>query len=626
MFAGTNTMVATLHENLASCSKLIEAGDYSSSEQSIAELVNSLNSVSDSLVAEEHENEDSEKIAIEILTQIHRYVNSPEAKQETIDALAFALPKSVARYACVSTRCLEVAENVVDLFVGICSPRDMLSILCEAIGSPSELFMVPGYFTPLLSGLMKALVLIQRKHYKHVKTAVPVILNALKIICSNSDYEDGYYEKLFCKAAGIACSIREICVKLEGEDERKLNALLGLYVLQIMVDNSCECEILALVSVGISSDVSICLPVVLELSDSLRHCELSYISLITGLEVDMIIKLAFGENTDDRVDYMNCFSEVNLGAALAVIWGYKANEVGLAAKADLPAVFTELQSNLTRRWESIGMLRYIFSCANLSWDLKEHAIRFLLCIMDGIVSHSDDEHVDYSMHLSTLYSSLQAIQIVIMFAPDSVLSKNAFSAFKKVLADIPTSVRFDVLWALIKNGNSSSMIGILLDCVKQEMHMGKIKGGLSSDVSQSSSFWNPSVLEMLEEVLKPPEGRPPRLPEYSDAVLSALNLFRFILITESSVAYSDVMKLCETGNSNYTGILSKDKLHKAYHEWLLPLRTLVMQTATESQKEHDQLACDVICALNPVEMVLYRCIELVEENLKHLQQQEKKNT
>ncbi|GFP90338.1 aberrant root formation protein 4 [Phtheirospermum japonicum] len=588
--------------------KLIEAGDYSSSEQSIAELVNSLNSISDSLVAEEHENEDSEKIAIEILTQIHRYVDSPEVKQEAIDALAFELPKAVARFACVSTRCSEVAENVVDSFVGRCSPRDMLPILCEAIGSSSEFFMVPGYFTPLLSGLMKALVLIQRQHYRHVKTAVPVILNALKIVCFKSDYEDEDYEKLFRKA--------------EGEDKKKLNALLGLYVLQIMVDNSCESEILvfdAHVSVGISSDVSICLPVVLELSDSLLYCELSYIGLITGLEVDMILKLAFGETTDDRVDDMNCFSEVKLGAALAVIWGYKASEVAVAAKADLPAVIMELQSNLTKRWESIGMLRYIFSCPNLSWDLKEHGMRFLLCIMDGIVSHSDDEHVDYSMHLSTLYTSLQAIQMVIMFASDSVLRKNAFSALKKVLADIPASVRFDVLWALIKNGNSSSMIGILLDYVKQEMHMGKIKGGLSSEVSQSSSFWNPSVLELLEEVLRPPKGGPPRLPEYSDAVLSALNLFRYILITESTVAYSDAMKVCETGNSNYTGVLSKDKLHKAYNEWLLPLRTLVMQTAAESQKEYEQLACDVICALNPIEMVLYRCIELVEENLKHLQ-------
>lgn len=51
--------------------------------------------------------------------------------KEIIDALAFELPKAVARFACVSARCLGVAEGVVDLFVERCSPREMLSILLE---------------------------------------------------------------------------------------------------------------------------------------------------------------------------------------------------------------------------------------------------------------------------------------------------------------------------------------------------------------------------------------------------------------------------------------------------------------------------------------------------------------
>lgn len=46
----------------------------------------------------------------------------------------------MARFACVSTRCLEVAEDVVDLFVGRCSPRDMLSILCEVCKSGFDIF------------------------------------------------------------------------------------------------------------------------------------------------------------------------------------------------------------------------------------------------------------------------------------------------------------------------------------------------------------------------------------------------------------------------------------------------------------------------------------------------------
>lgn len=82
-------------------------------------------------------------------------------------------------------------------------------------------------------------------------------------------------------------------------------------------------------------------------------------------------------------------------------------------------------------------------------------------------------------------------------------------------------------------------------------------------------------------------------------MLSALNLYRFILITESS------------GKTNYTEVLLKSKLQKVYREWLEPLRSLV--SGVSAGDNDGQLAI----ALNPLEFVLYRCIELVEENLKH---------
>lgn len=51
--------------------------------------------------------------------------------QEVFDALAFELPKAVSRFACLSTKCLDAAEDIIDRFVENVSPRDMLSILCE---------------------------------------------------------------------------------------------------------------------------------------------------------------------------------------------------------------------------------------------------------------------------------------------------------------------------------------------------------------------------------------------------------------------------------------------------------------------------------------------------------------
>jgi hypothetical protein len=51
--------------------------------------------------------------------------------QTVIDMLAFELPTAVSKFAVVSDRCLETANCVIDRFVAMCSPRDMLPILCE---------------------------------------------------------------------------------------------------------------------------------------------------------------------------------------------------------------------------------------------------------------------------------------------------------------------------------------------------------------------------------------------------------------------------------------------------------------------------------------------------------------
>lgn len=63
-------------------------------------------------------------------------------------------------------------------------------------------------------------------------------------------------------------------------------------------------------------------------------------------------------------------------------------------------------------------------------------------------------------------------------------------------------------------------------------------------------------------------------------------------------------------------MLSKSNLQKAYNEWLLPLRTLVTGIMAENKSDYDEFAVDTVCTLNPIELVLYRCIELVEDNLK----------
>ncbi|KAL7165997.1 hypothetical protein ACSBR2_036792 [Camellia fascicularis] len=206
-----------------------------------------------------------------------------------------------------------------------------------------------------------------------------------------------------------------------------------------------------------------------------------------------------------------------------VIWGYISNEVAQAAEEDLAAVKAELSSNQTKRWQGLGMLRNIFLCVNLPWELKKEAINFLLCIVDGNVSHEyNNEHVECSIYMPSLFATLQAVEMVVVYAPDAVLRRNAFDALKKVLADIPTSLRFDTLMALIKNTDSSSMIAILIDCVRKEMHMEncrRISVGnqvirAQNNACDSAAFWNAGALELVELILRPTHGRtciPPRV-------------------------------------------------------------------------------------------------------------------
>ncbi|KAJ0821048.1 putative YAP-binding/ALF4/Glomulin [Helianthus annuus] len=586
-----NTNSLRLQQTLDSCSQSIANGDFKKSEESISILVQFLDSVSSGT-------NESEESAFEVVSWMYHYLISPSLDQAVIDALAFELPKAVAKLGCASTRCFENAERIIHHFVNSCSPRDMVSILCEAMTSSSDGFDNPSYFTPLLGALAKAFEALQRRPFEQVKAALPVVIKVLEAVLSNpEEANDTNSVDLLNKSILIAHSLNTICIKLDGKD-KKLIALFGLYVLQITV----------LISNSVGAQASIYFPMMLQLSNLLSYFGFTYLGLITGHEVDTTVDLL---SQGDEDDYMSCFSHVRCGAALTVLWGDLSTEVGDATKQDLKAVKDELSKYQSKRWEAVGMLKHIFTSTKLPWELKKHAIDFLFCIMESVDLQKDhDASLDYSVYTPSLYASLQAIQLVIVYASDPLLRKKAFDTFKMVLADLPSSLRFDILMALTRNSELSSMIAILLGCVKEEMHreypqkVSKENESAKAESNSSPPFWTDKVLDFVEFVLRPPHGGPPILPEFTDAVLSALNLYRFILITESS------------GNTNYSQVLSKNKLQKVYREWLEPLRALVCGVRAENQKDNNELAFDALCGLNPVEFVLYRCIELVEENLK----------
>ncbi|GAB4856661.1 hypothetical protein Ancab_014575 [Ancistrocladus abbreviatus] len=588
------SLLSCLQQSLDSCSKAVESGDFRESEASISLLVELLNPISDAAISDPY-NEDSQNNAITVLSHIHNYVTDPSLDQAVIDALSFELPKAVAKFAGVSKRCLVIVESVIYQFTTKCSARDMISVFCEALDAYGKTVDAPGYISPLLNGLSKVFPSIQRRQFELVKEAVPVILDSLKAAFDDPDDRGARCQDLFEGAIAIATSIEATAKKLEGRANEQLRALLGLYVLQL----------LALVSVNLGHKVSNCLPLVLELSRFFPFCGLSYTGLITGDDVDTMTKLVLEDDTDD---YLSCMYYVKHGAVLSVIWGHISDGVAQAARQDLTSLKDELRNTQTRRWQAVVILRHIFSMGQLPWNLKKHAMDFLLVITETVHEEQTNEYTVCSFHTPGLISALQAIVTIIMYASDVALRKNAFTAFKRVLADNPASLRLDIMQHFIRSSSSSSLTAILLDCVRENLHTGNCKQ-VSAQISQeekagsSTSFYNADVLELVDFVLRPPSGGPPVLPEQSDAVLSALNLYRYVLIAESK------------GKTNYTGVLSRSNLQKAYNEWLLPLRHLVTGIIAENQKDYDQLATDIICALNPVEFVLYRCIELVEEKL-----------
>ncbi|XP_058111378.1 aberrant root formation protein 4 isoform X2 [Magnolia sinica] len=578
----SDSLLSRLQHSLNSCSKSLEAEDFRQSDAAVCDLVDFLDSVSSSALSNP-EDEISKRNALEVLTAIRQFVSSPPLDQAIMDALSFELPKVVVKFGGVSDDCREVAESIVDHFVSVCSPRDMLSILCEALDSLPKVLKTPACYVPILSGLSKVFLCIQRRHLEQIKVAVPVILNTVRAVCTEIDDEDkASLRDLLSRAISIASSIQAVCEKLVGKTKEELHGLLGLYILQVM----------ALISSSSLADkVSSCISFVLQLSHFLPFCGLSYLGLITGSDVEAISNMI-----------------------LEVIWGHISDDIAKAAGEDLAAVKSKLQRDQTKRWQAVGMLRYVLSSIDQPWDLQSCAIDFILSIMDGNISREyNGNHSDCSSCMPSLFTALQAVERVIMYASDALLRKKAFTVLKKVLADIPTVQRFDILKALITNNNSPSMIAILIDIVREELLKENHQEVLSRDADMievdnkiypSSPFWSSNVLDLVGFILKPPKGVPPTMPEHSDAVVSALNLYRFLLIKES------------TGKTNYSGVLSETNLQKAYTEWFLPLRALVSGIEAENEKDCSEFAVDTLCALNPVQLVLYRCIELVEENLK----------
>ena len=65
-------------------------------------------------------------------------------------------------------------------------------------------------------------------------------------------------------------------------------------------------------------------------------------------------------------------------------------------------------------------------------------------------------------------------------------------------------------------------------------------------------------------------------------------------------------------------MLRDEKIRAVYSEWLIPLRLMITGIQSELEKDGGDDENQMACLLNPVQLVLHRCIELVEEKMKGL--------
>ncbi|KAM0933876.1 putative YAP-binding/ALF4/Glomulin [Dioscorea sansibarensis] len=589
--ASSPSLSTRLQASLQSIHDSFESGDFRCSDEAIASTIALLDPTAESLSSD----------AEEALSIILSYLSSPSSSQMVVEALSLELPKVVVKLAGSSDECRAIAGAIVDRLVSVSSAREMLLVLCEALHSHIKVSKAPIDHVLLLSRLPKVLNCIQRHHVEQVKVALPAVLEVLYAISSESDEEDDSLDDMFCEAILFGKSIQAQCQKLDGRRKEELCAILGLYVLQNM----------ALISRSrLAHNTLNCVNVIKQVSEFLPFCGLSYVGLLTGTAVDTLIsKISIGVGDD----FMTCFSFSMIGASLTVMWGHTFEEVAKAAGEEIVAALNILWNDNAKRWQAIGMFKHTLASIDYTWEMKLHCIELLSSILDGGNSdESSGDEIQFSSFTTTIFAALQGIQRFIIGASKASSRKKAFNTFQKVLSDIPTSFRLDMLRALITNSDSPSMIAILIDIVRGQMVTENNQGNNSARNQEKSQqngticspFWSYGALELVELVLRPPKGGPPTLPEDSEAVLSALNLYRFILIAES------------TGKTNHTGVMSSSNLRKAYEEWLLPLRTLLSGIQSENSENDSELADNILCALNPVQFVLHRCIDLVEECMK----------
>lgn len=537
-----------------------------------------------------------------LLTRAHGLLDpSTPSGLMLLDCIGLELPCKIIKYTTISQTCRQISELILKDSLDVCNARDMFTSYMEALNMYSE----PGSVTLcplLLDGIVIIFTRIRTRKFEFFKESVSGLLNIARLAVETGVETS----QIFHKLAALVMTLWVISTNEQVERQReRLQQMLGSFTL-LLLAKLCDSDEL--------DNSRIMHSVVVQLTNLLPGCGFAYSDLLIGSFLEDTVRCVHEECC--IVDFE--LSGLRRGAALAVYWRFCFDNEADNDHKELESLCLRIKSSKHVFVDALCNVRVLLIPQQTSGRGVEYGIALLSIILDLWTipaDNSDDiQSVEVNTFILKLGSLLQVIEDLIIYCPKPKIRQQAYSIFVKIITAVPPAVeRYSMLKVLVIDSEHPSMVSLLLGIVKEEA--GKAislrnaivleAGGREQDLGLASPFANEKVLELIEPVFRPASGGPPDLPNQIDAVLAALNFYRFLLIKET------------TGKTNYTGVSSKSKLQEALSNWFMPLRGVIENLHRSANDDGSESSLCMLLDLDILKGVLYRCIELVEEALRH---------
>ncbi|KAH8954068.1 hypothetical protein BDL97_08G060600 [Sphagnum fallax] len=545
-------------------------------------------------LAETREEEDWLASCEEMLQQAMTLLDpSSPSGQVLLDHVGWELPLVVVKYVNLSQPCLNFCYSIIEALAQSCNPRELFAGFMEALNILTS-FQTLAFCVPLARGLSLVFPRLKRRQADFFKSGNPGLLAVARL--TMREEEDGVENG----NGDGSLSDRILTNRIIPIEDLRTEIIHELILVANAVRYTCDL-VEAIIGGGLQSSPPGAPDMVMQLVELLPLCGISFFELLTSNQIE---KFVDSTTDDDDAEKALVKSEARRGGALAVYWGMSDSKVDSTARESLHSLKEKfLLSGIKGVIAALSLVTSLLPVplSRPSWLLPEKGVTLLFSILDISGPYETTTHDNTEDDWPTL--TLQIVPIL------------------QVIKDVlPVSTRFHSLQALISSCPYPSLVSLLLTCLKDEVARAwpVFKQGCGAECNVEvtavgdsfkscpivSPFVSSEVLQVIESVLHPLGGNPPDLPSQIDSVQGALNLYRFIIIRETS------------GKTNLTGVLSKASLMKAQTQWLLPLRELLGGIQSNLVVEGDEYAAGVGLAIDNLQSVLIRCLELTEDALK----------